>query len=147
MQRFEVKCFHKEREHWGRDKLTYMSSIITLKAIAVVGAQVPLQVTYTEESTSRRRGAKYKIIYKFEKGSPENIREKISVLFMQHEMQQAVNLDEENGPDIGYSDYKIGHFQYRLKINFFKYSALHSMALGHEEDRHEDAWEGELRIG
>ena len=95
MQRFEVKCFHKEREHWGRDKLTYMSSIITLKAIAVVGAQVPLQVTYTEESTSRRRGAKYKIMYKFEKGSPENIREKISVLFMQHDMQQAINLDEE----------------------------------------------------
>ena len=78
----------------GRDKLTYMSSIITLKGIAVVGAQVPLKVTYREESTSRRRGARYKIIYKFEKGSPENIRETISVLFMQHEMQQAINLDE-----------------------------------------------------
>ena len=34
-------------------------------------------------------------MYKFEKGSPENIREKISVLFMQHDMQQAINLDEE----------------------------------------------------
>ena len=62
MQRFEVKCFHKEREHWGSDKLTYMGSTITLKAIAVVGAQVPMKVTYTEESTSRRRGARYKII-------------------------------------------------------------------------------------
>ena len=87
-----------------------MGSTITLKAIAVVGAQVPMKVTYTEESTSRRRGARYKIIQKFEKGTPENIREIISVLLVQHEMQQAINLDEENGPDIGYSDYKIRHF-------------------------------------
>ena len=72
-----------------------MSSIITLKVIAVIGAEVPVKVTYTEESTSRRWGARYKIMSKFEKGSPENIREKISVLFMQHDMQQAINLDEE----------------------------------------------------
>ena len=51
---FEVKCFHKEREHWGWEKLNHMSSIITLKVIAVIGAQVPVKVTYTEESTSRR---------------------------------------------------------------------------------------------
>ena len=95
MQRFEVKCFHKEREHWGWEKLNHMSSIITLKVIAVIGAQVPVKVTYTEESTSRRWEARYKIMYKFEKGSPENLREKISVLFMQHDMQQAINLDEE----------------------------------------------------
>ena len=69
------------------------------------------------------------------------------MLLVQHEMQQAINLDEENGPDIGYSDYKIWHFRYRLKIKFFKYNALHSMVLGHEEDRHQGIWEGDLRIG
>ena len=145
MHRFEVKYFHKKREHWGRDKLNYMSSIITLMAIVVAGAQVALKVTYMEESTSKRGGVRYKITYKFEKRITENIRETIPVLSMQHEMQQAINLDEENRPDIGYSDYKIRHFQYRLKIKFIKYSALYSMTL--EEDRHEDVWEGELRIG
>ena len=56
-------------------------------------------------------------------------------------MQHAINLEEENGPDIGYSDYKIRRFPYRVEIKFFKYGGLHPMALGQEEDRHEEVWE------
>ena len=68
MQRFEVKCFHKEREHWGRDKLTYMSSIITLKAIAVVGAQVPLQVTLQKKAQVEDEGPNIRLYTNLRKG-------------------------------------------------------------------------------
>ena len=54
-------------------------------------------------------------------------------------MQQAINLDEERGSHIGYSDYKIRRFPYRLEVKFYKYSALHPIAAGHEE-----VWEGGL---
>ena len=60
---------------------------------------------------------------------------------LRHVMQQAINLEEEKGPNIGYSDYKIRRFPYRLEIKFSMYSGLHPMALGHEEDRHEEVWE------
>ena len=40
-ERFEVKCFHKERER-GRGELT---SVITVMVIAVVGAQLPRKST------------------------------------------------------------------------------------------------------
>ena len=53
-------------------------------------------------------------------------------------MQQTVNLEGENGPDIGYSDYKIRRSQYRLDVKFMKYSELHPIATGHEEDRNEE---------
>ena len=57
-------------------------------------------------------------------------------------MQQAINLDEEKGSDIGYSDYKIRRFTYRLEVKFYKYSAPHPLAAGHEEDRYEEVWVG-----
>ena len=45
-------------------------------------------------------------------------------------MQQAINLEEEKGPDIGYSDHKIRPFPYRLEITLCKYNGLHPMVLG-----------------
>ena len=45
VQRLEIKCFHKEREHWGREKLTKMS-VKTLMAIAIAGVQVPRKIMY-----------------------------------------------------------------------------------------------------
>ena len=50
---FEIKCFHKEREQRGRQKLT-RTGILLLMAIAVAKAQVPRTVAYTEEGTSRK---------------------------------------------------------------------------------------------
>ena len=91
---------------------------------------MPCKVTYTEEGTTRRGPAGYKITYEFQKGAPENIREKIPVFFLRHVMQQAINLEEEKGPDIGYSDHKIRPFPYRLEITLCKYNGLHPMVLG-----------------
>ena len=53
--------------------------------------------------------------------------------------------EEENGAHIGYSDYKISRSLYRLEVKFFKYSWLHPIAAGHEEDRYEEV--GSLMLG
>ena len=53
-------------------------------------------------------------------------------------MQQAINLEKEHGLDIGYSEYKIRHSRYRVDVKFMKYSGLHPMATGHEEQRYEE---------
>ena len=106
-----------------------------LMAVAVVEAQVPHKVTYTKEGMTRRGPAEYKIAYEFQKGTPENIREKTPIFFLQYVMQHAIKLEEENGPDIGY------------KIRRFP-SRLHPMTLGKEEDRYEEVWEdGWLMFG
>ena len=63
-------------------------------------------------------------------------------------MQHAINLEEENGLGIGYSDYEIMHFSCRVEIKFLKYGRLHLMALKQEEDRYEEVWEdGGLMFG
>ena len=111
----EIKCFHKERERWGRDRSTKIS-IKTLMAIGLVGIQMPQKITYVEQGTSPRWGAGYKIKYEFKEKVPRNIRETLPVLFLRHVMQQAVILEEEHGPDIGYSDYKIRRSQYHLEV-------------------------------
>lgn len=54
-QRLKIKCFHEEREQWGREKLLKMS-IKSPMAIAVVGTQVPQKISYVEEGTSRIGG-------------------------------------------------------------------------------------------
>ena len=95
--------------------------------------QMLQKITYIEVETSPRWAAGYKIIYEF-----KNIREKLPVLFLRHVMQQAINLEGEHGPDIGYSDYKIRRSQYWLDVKFMKYSGLHPIAAGHEEDRYEE---------
>ena len=46
----EIECFHKERQLWGRDKIT-ATSIKTLMTIAWLGIQMPHKITYTEEET------------------------------------------------------------------------------------------------
>ena len=122
-QRFEVKCFRLKREQWGKDKLTEMS-VKSLMALAVVEAQVPQKVTYSEEGTTRRGPAVYKIAYEFPKGAPKDIKEKIPIHFLWHVMQHAISLEEETGPDSGYSEYKIRHFPCRVEIKFLKYGGL-----------------------
>ena len=140
MQRFKVKCFWLKREQWSKDKLTTMSTK-TLTAIVVVETQVPHKVTYVEKSTTRRGSARNKAVYEFQKGTAENIREKIPIFFFRHIPQNAINLGEENGPDIEYSEYKIRRLLRRVEIKFLKYGGLHPMDLGQEGDRDEEVWE------
>ena len=62
----EIKCFHKEKEQWGRDKIT-TSSIKILMAIAWVGIQMPRKISYNEEGTSPRGAAGYRLTFEFKK--------------------------------------------------------------------------------
>ena len=62
----EIKCFHKEKEQWGRDKIT-TSSINILMAIAWVGIQMPRKISYNEEGTSPRGAAGYRLTFEFKK--------------------------------------------------------------------------------
>ena len=52
----EIKCFHKEREQWGREKIT-ASSIKTLMAMGWTGIQMPHKIPYNEEGISPRGAA------------------------------------------------------------------------------------------
>ena len=88
-----------------------------------------------EEGMSYRR---YRIIYDFEERTPENIKETLPVLLLRHVMQQVIILEEGNEADIGYSNYEISGFQYRFVVRFYKYSLLHPMVAGHEEDRYKE---------
>ena len=106
--------------------------------IALLNIQMLQKITYIEEEASQRGGAGYKIRYEFMEEVRENIRETLPVPFLWHVMQQAINLEGEHGPDIWYSDYKIRRCQYWLEVKFLKYSGLHPIAAGHEEDRYEE---------
>ena len=97
----EIKCFHKEWQQWGRDKITAMS-IKTFMAIAWVGIQMPHKITYTEEETSPRGAAGYRLTFEFKREIAGQIREKLPVPFLRHAMQQAINLENEHGPNTGY---------------------------------------------
>ena len=94
-------------------------------AIAWVGIKVPHKITYTEEETSPGGAAGYRLTFKFKGEVAEDVREKLPVPFLRHVMQQAINLEEEHGPDIGYSKYKIRRSQYWVDVKFMKYSGLH----------------------
>ena len=98
-----------------------------------------------EEGISRRGGGGYKIIYEFKEEVPGNMKKTLPVLFLWHVMHQAIILEEERGPNIGCSDWKISRSQYRLEVKFFKYSWLHPIAAGHEEARYEEV--GGLMFG
>ena len=100
-RQIEIKCFHKEKQQWGRDRITAMS-IKTLIGIAWV--QMPHKITYTEKETSPQGAA----------GLTGDIREKLPVPFMRHVMQQTINLEQEHGPDMRHSEYKIRHSRYRV---------------------------------
>ena len=82
---------------------------------------------------AEEEGGGYKIIYGFEEGTQENIKETLLLLFLHHVMWHTIILEEEIGPNIDYGDYKIISSQYRLEVKFYKYSWLHPMAAGHEE--------------
>ena len=58
--------------------------------------------------------------------------------FLRHVIQQAINLEEEHGADIGYSDYKIRRSRCRVDVKFMKYNGLHPIAAGHEDHRYEE---------
>ena len=115
----------------GRDKIT-ATSIKTLMAIAWVGIQVPHKISYTEEET------RYRLTFEFKREISGDIREKLPVPFLRQVMQQAINLEKEHGPNIGYSEYKIRHSRYRVDVKFIKYSGLHPMAAGHKEHQSEE---------
>ena len=50
-RQMEIKYFHKERQQWGRDKVT-ATSIKTLMAIVLVGIEMSHKISYIEEETS-----------------------------------------------------------------------------------------------
>ena len=102
-RQIEIKCFHKEKQQWGRDRITEMS-METLIALAWVEIQMPHKITYTEEETSPRGAAGYKLTFELKKEVTGTIRAKLPVPSLRHVMQQAINLEGEHGPDIGYSD-------------------------------------------
>ena len=132
-RQIEITCFHKEKEQWGRNKII-TSSIKTLIAIAWAGIQMPHKISYTEEGTSPRGAAGYRLTFDFKKETSGDIREKLPVPFLRHLMQQAINLEKGHGPDIGYSEYKIRCSRYRVDVKFLKHSWLHPMAAGHENE-------------
>ena len=133
----EIKCFHKEKEQWGRDKIT-VSSLKTLMAVVLAGMQMPHKISYSEEETSPRGAAGYRLTFEFKKETPGDLRDKLPVPFLGHGIQQLINLEKEHGPDIGYSEYKIRCTRYRVNVIFLKYSWLHPIAAGHENERYEE---------
>ena len=53
-------------------------------------------------------------------------------------MQQAIILEKEHGPDIGYSDFKIRCPKCRVDVKFMKYSGLHPIPAVYEQDWYEE---------
>ena len=80
----------------------------------------------------RRGVAGYKITYEYTKRAPKDVKEKIPVYFLRHVMEHAINLNEEKGPYIRYSQYKIRRFPCQVEVKFLKYGGLHPMSLGQE---------------
>ena len=95
------KIFPQGKAAVGRDKTT-ATSIKTLMAIAWLGIQMPHKITYTEEETSPRGTAGYRLTFEFKREIAGQIREKLPVPFLRHAMQQAINLENEHGPNTGY---------------------------------------------
>ena len=73
-RQIEIKCFHKERQQWERDRTTEMS-IKTLMTIAWVEIQMPRKITYTEEETSPRGAAGCRLTFEFKKEVTGDIKE------------------------------------------------------------------------
>ena len=73
----------------------------------------------------------YKIAYEFTKEASKDAKEKIPIYFLRYVMQHGINLEEENGSDIGYSEYKIWRFPCRVEVKLLKYGGLHPMSLKH----------------
>ena len=107
-------------------------------AIAWVGIQMPHKIAYNEEETSPRGVPGYRLTFEFKREVAGDIREKLPVPFLRHVMQQTINLEEEHGPDIGFSEYKIRRSRYRVDVKFMKYSGLPSIAAGHKDHQHEE---------
>ena len=99
---------------------------------------MPHKIAYNEEETSPRGVPGYRLTFEFKREVAGDIREKLPVPFLRHVMQQTVNLEEEHGPDIGFSEYKIRRSRYRVDVKFMKYSGLPSIAAGHEDHQHEE---------
>ena len=133
----EIKCFHKGRKQWRQDKLTE-GSIKTLMTMAWVKIQTPKKITYSEEETSRQGAAGCKMGFEFAKEVTGGIKQKPSVPFLRHAMQQAIILGKEHGLDTGYSEVKIRHWKYRVDVKFLKYSGLHPIPGGYEENLEEE---------
>ena len=48
-----------------------------------------------------------RLTFEFKREIAGDIREKLPIPFPRHVMQQAINLEKEHGPDIGYNEYPI----------------------------------------
>ena len=81
------KIFPQGKAAVGRDKTTAMS-IKTLMAIAWLGIQMPHKITYTEEETSPRGAAGYRLAFDFKREISGDIRVKLPVPFLQYWVQQ-----------------------------------------------------------
>ena len=68
---------------------------------------MPHKISYTEEETSSRVATGYRLSLQFKREISGVIWEKLPLPFLLHVMQQDTNLEEEHGPNIGYSEYKI----------------------------------------
>ena len=109
----------------------------TLMAMAWLKIQMPKKIIYSEEKTSPRGALGYKMKFKFAKEVTGDIKENLPVPFLLHVTQQAIMLGKEHGPDIGYSEVKIRRWKYRVDVKFLKYSGLHPILGGYEEDLEE----------
>ena len=96
------------------------------------------KITDVEEETSQGGFAGYNTTFDFNKKVTGDIRDKLAVPFLRHVMQQAIISEKEHGPDIGYSEFKIRRTKCRLDVKFMKYSGMHPMPAGYEQDRYED---------
>ena len=99
---------------------------------------MPHKISYTEEETSPRETARYRLIFEFKKETSGDISEKLPVPFLRHVMQQSINLEKEHESNIGYREYKIRRSWYRVDVNLMKYSGLHPMAAEHKNQQYEE---------
>ena len=76
--------------------------------------------------------------FEFAKEVTGGIKEKPSVPFLRHATQQAIILGKKHELDIGYSEVKIRRWKYRVDAKFLKYSGLHSIPGGYEENLEEE---------
>ena len=107
-------------------------------AIAWARIQITNKIWHREEETSPRRVVGYRLSFEFKKETPGGIKEKLPAPFLWHVMQQAITLEKEHEPDIGYSEYKIIGSRCRVDVKFLKHSWLHPIAPGHEDERYEE---------
>ena len=106
--------------------------------LAWVKIQTPRRITFIEEETSPKGAAGFTMRFEFTTKVQGDIKEKLPMPFLRHVVQEAITQDREHGPDMAYSEVKIKRLRHRMDVKFLKYSALHPLSAGYEEDREEE---------